>query len=87
MRGVGAFLRFWYEFLVGDDWAIALGVVLALMATRGLVRLHIDAWWLVPVAVVLLLTISLWRETGRLKRAQESAGSASPRHSKRLRPG
>ena len=68
MRTVGAFLRFWYEFLVGDDWAIALGVVLALMATRGLVRVHIDAWWLMPVAVFVLLAVSLWRETRKRAR-------------------
>lgn len=68
MRSLGAFLLFWYEFIVGDDWVIALGVVLALTATRGLVRLHIDAWWLMLVAVVLLLAVSLWRETGKRPR-------------------
>jgi hypothetical protein len=68
MRSLGAFLWFWYEFLVGDDWVIALGVVLALTATRGLVRMHIDAWWLMLVAVVLLLAVSLWRETGKRTR-------------------
>jgi hypothetical protein len=66
MRSLGAFLLFWYEFLVGDDWVIALGVVLALTATHGLVRMHIDAWWLMLVAVVLLLAVSLWRETRKL---------------------
>jgi hypothetical protein len=68
MRTLGAFLRFWYEFLVGDDWVIALGVVLTLMATRGLVRMHVDAWWLMPAAVVLLLAVSLWRETRKRAR-------------------
>ena len=34
MRAVRAFGRFWYEFLVGDDWRIVVGVtaVLALGA-------------------------------------------------------
>jgi hypothetical protein len=27
MRYVQAFLRFWYAFIVGDDWRIAAGVV------------------------------------------------------------
>jgi hypothetical protein len=68
MRRLGALLFFWYEFLVGDDWVIAVGVVLALMATRGLVRMQIDAWWLMPVVVVLLLAVSLWRETRKQRR-------------------
>jgi hypothetical protein len=31
------FLRFWYDFIVGDDWRIALGVVLVLGAGALLV--------------------------------------------------
>jgi hypothetical protein len=30
MRFVKAFLRFWYDFVVGDDWKIAACVVAAL---------------------------------------------------------
>ena len=32
MAFVRGFLRFWYDFIVGDDWRIALGVVLVLAA-------------------------------------------------------
>lgn len=31
------FLRFWYDFVVGDDWRIAVGVVLVLAAGALLV--------------------------------------------------
>ena len=31
------FLRFWYDFVVGDDWRIAAGVVLVLAAGALLV--------------------------------------------------
>ena len=31
------FLRFWYDFIVGDDWRIAAGVVLVLAAGAALV--------------------------------------------------
>ncbi|WP_042406214.1 hypothetical protein [Streptacidiphilus carbonis] len=55
------FAMFWYDFIVGDDWRVALGVVLALAATYGLVKSGVDAWWLPPVAVVLLLGLSLRR--------------------------
>ena len=57
------FLRFWYDFVVGDDWAIAAGVVVALALSALLARRGLDAWWLMPTAVVVLLAASLWRET------------------------
>jgi hypothetical protein len=37
VRLVRGFLRFWYDFLVGDDWRIAAGVVLVLAAGALLV--------------------------------------------------
>jgi hypothetical protein len=37
MSVVRGFLRFWYDFIVGDDWRIALGVVLVLSAGALLV--------------------------------------------------
>jgi hypothetical protein len=36
MRLISGFFRFWYDFLVGDSWQIALGVVLVIVATRVL---------------------------------------------------
>jgi hypothetical protein len=30
MRVVAAFARFWWDFIVGDDWRIAVGVVVVL---------------------------------------------------------
>jgi uncharacterized membrane protein len=61
MRVLRAFLSFWYDFIVGDDATIAVGVVLALAATALLAWLRVPAWWLLPVAVVLLLAVSLRR--------------------------
>ena len=46
-----------WEFVVGDDWLTAIGVVVALGATA----LVAGAWWLTPLAVVALLTLSLHR--------------------------
>jgi len=61
MRMLRAFLSFWYDFIVGDDATIAVGVVVALAATAILAWLHVPAWWLLPVAVVVLLGLSLRR--------------------------
>lgn len=49
------FLRFWSDFLIGDDWTIALGVVLAVAVTALLAGAGVAAWWLPPIAVVVLL--------------------------------
>jgi hypothetical protein len=56
-----AFARFWYDFFVGDDWTVAVGVVLALAATYGLNLAGVPAWWVTPVAVVMLLAASIRR--------------------------
>lgn len=55
------FLRFWYDFIVGDDWSVAAGVVVALGLTVVLARSGVMAWWLLPLAVVALLAGSVWR--------------------------
>ena len=62
MSYVRQFLNFWYDFIIGDDWSIAVGVVAGLVLTAMLVRRSVDAWWLMPLAVTVLLAVSLWRE-------------------------
>ncbi len=62
---IRAFGAFWYDFVVGDDWRVAVGVVIALAATYGVSRSSVPAWWLVPAAVVILLPYSLWRATAK----------------------
>lgn len=37
MTYLKAFGRFWYDFVIGDDWKIAVGVVAALALTWALV--------------------------------------------------
>ncbi len=63
MRYVVAFGRFWYEFIIGDDWLVAAGIVVALGLTALLAHRDVSAWWLMPIAVVALLTASVWRAT------------------------
>ena len=56
-----AVVRFLYNFIVGDDWTVAVAVAIGLILTAVLNVNHILAWWLVPVIVVLMLGISLRR--------------------------
>ena len=61
IRALRSFAAFWYDFLIGDDWRIAAGVALALAVTALLVYLSVSAWWVLPVAVLVLLGFSVWR--------------------------
>ena len=61
MSRLAAFGRFWWDFVVGDDWLTAAGVVVAIGVTASLVAGGVDAWWLLPAAVALLLAVSLRR--------------------------
>ena len=64
MRWLRAFGRFWYDFIVGDDWRGAVAVALALAATALLVHVAgVNAWWLMPVCVIAALGWSLRRAT------------------------
>ncbi|HZE30649.1 MAG TPA: hypothetical protein VE198_04335 [Actinoallomurus sp.] len=63
MRALMRFLRFWSDFLIGDDWTIALGVVLAVAVTALLAVAEVAAWWLPPIAVIALLGRSLLSDT------------------------
>jgi hypothetical protein len=59
------FLRFWWDFVVGDDWRAAVGIAIALGLAALLVAAGVDAWWLIPIAVALVLAMSLRREAQR----------------------
>jgi hypothetical protein len=50
MRYVVAFARFWYDFVVGDDWRIAAGVVLVLALGAVVLAAGMAGPWL-PVAI------------------------------------
>ena len=61
MTALRAFGRFWWNFVVGDDWRLAAGVAVSIGLTALLAHNDVDAWWLLPVAVALLLAESLRR--------------------------
>jgi hypothetical protein len=61
VRWVQGFGRFWWDFLIGDDWTIAATVVVSLAAAYGLDQAGVAAWWLVPAAGMLVVVASLLR--------------------------
>jgi hypothetical protein len=62
MKHLAAFGRFWWDFIIGDDWRIAAGLVVAFGLCALLVNQSIAAWWLLPVAVVAMLAGSVLRD-------------------------
>ena len=63
MKYVTSFIRFWWNFIVGDDWRVAVGLAAALGGTWVLAHHGVNAWWLLPLAVALLLVGSVVRES------------------------
>jgi len=61
VKYVVSFGRFWWDFVVGDDWRAAVGVVLAIGATAALAAAGVAAWWMMPLAVALVLYVTLRR--------------------------
>ncbi len=62
-----ALLRVW-DFVVGDDWRAALGVVVSLALTALLADWGLSAWWVMPIAVIVLLAWSIARATRQATR-------------------
>jgi hypothetical protein len=50
-----------WRFVIGDDWVAAAGAVTAIGVTGILAGVGIPAWWVLPVAVIVVLGISLRR--------------------------
>ncbi|MBV9284123.1 MAG: hypothetical protein JO176_05890 [Acidimicrobiia bacterium] len=65
MNRIRAFGRFWYDFVVGDDWRVALGVVIAFGLTAILAAADLPTWWLLPLLVAVILAGSVWRVARR----------------------
>jgi hypothetical protein len=67
-RRVRAFGLFWWDFIVGDDYRIALGVVVALGVTAVLSRAGVAAWWPLPLGVLTMLGQSVFVAARRARR-------------------
>jgi len=59
-RLIGGFLFFWYDFIIGDDWRVAAGVVLGFFAIHSV---GVSAWWIMPSVVAAMLGYTLLEAT------------------------
>lgn len=60
MKRIRQLLRFLWDFVIGDDWRIAAAVAVALLVTLVLANNGLAAWWLLPVVVAVVLSVSVW---------------------------
>ena len=69
MRYIKGFFAFWYDFIVGDAWEVAAGVLTVLVVLY--LGARVAGGWIstygalfLPLVVVALLVFSLWKVRG-----------------------
>jgi UDP-N-acetylmuramyl pentapeptide phosphotransferase/UDP-N-acetylglucosamine-1-phosphate transferase len=65
------------NFAAGDDWAVALGVVVALAATWVATHHGRNLYWVLPVLVIALIAVSLRRASRDDERASRNDSKIS----------
>jgi hypothetical protein len=77
-------LAFLWDFVIGDDWRIAVGVAAALILTLILSDNGTAAWWLLPIVVGVMLTVSVWSVARH--RARPAWSRSAPAQTEASRP-
>jgi hypothetical protein len=59
VKWIRSFALFWYDFVVGDDWRLAMGVIVGLGLTALVAHASsLAAWWVAPIVVLVVLVVS-----------------------------
>jgi hypothetical protein len=53
------FARFWYDFIVGDDWRLAAGTVATITVVTIAANNDVNVWWALVLIVSALLAASV----------------------------
>ena len=64
---VVGFVKFWYGFIIGDDWTMAAAVAVGLAVTALLHAKGVGIWWLVPLIVIVVVGFDLERASRRAR--------------------
>jgi len=65
VKWLAAFGRFWWDFVVGDDWRLAAGALVAMAAAALVARVNVGGWSVAPTIVVGVLVASVARATSQ----------------------
>ena len=60
MTRLSSLLRFLWDFVIGDDWRIAVAVAGTLLVTLVLADNGATVWWLLPLVVLVIISVSVW---------------------------
>lgn len=60
-----SFFAFWWDFIIGDDVTLAVGVAAGLMLVAVLHAAALPAWWALPVLWIIALLWSVNRASRR----------------------
>ncbi|MFI5285048.1 MAG: hypothetical protein ACHQ4F_01895 [Candidatus Dormibacteria bacterium] len=61
MSWLVGFGRFWYRFIIGDDWTVAAAVAIGLISTFLLNLVRFPAWLVIPLVVIVMVRVSVQR--------------------------
>jgi len=61
MQYILGFFKFWRKFIIGDDWTIAATIMWGLLTCYSLFLRGVQAWYVMPLVVVIVLLVSIWR--------------------------
>jgi hypothetical protein len=79
MSRIKAFGACWYDFVIGDDWQVAVFVVAGLALTAICAHAaRVNAWWLLPLFVFAALAWSLHRATKPTKSLSRTVPAFPP---------
>jgi hypothetical protein len=82
VKHLKSFALFWVDFIIGDDYWVAAGIVATLGLCAAVSKTSVPAWWIAPLGVLGILTISVirgalgTRKQRAQKRAEAQASSA-----------
>lgn len=60
-RYILAFYKFWYDFIIGDEWLLAASLMWSLLAAYSVNKNFFGDWYLLPILIALSLIYSLRR--------------------------
>ncbi|MGH7195835.1 MAG: hypothetical protein ACREGA_03590 [Candidatus Saccharimonadales bacterium] len=61
-----SFGKFWYNFVIGDDWTLAVAAATGIILDIILhFTIELSAWYILPVLVAIALGLSIKRASSR----------------------
>lgn len=57
-----AFGKFWYNFIIGEDWTLATAAVVGVVIEFYLRINHLTSWYILPLILGFMLGVSILRK-------------------------